>query len=174
MGDFAETIATVLPKADTQHQKSLTSWIQSFKQLKDADDTTKKQTLTDAWMGMTTAERFVFNKLLTGGFRIGVSQKLMVKALSQSTGVEENVLAHRLMGNWSPDTHSFHDLVYAENILDDLSKPYPFYLAYALEGEPDELGEPGDWLAERKWDGIRGQVIFRKENYLFGQEVKSW
>ena len=30
---------------------------------------------------MTQNERFVFNKLITGSFRIGVSQKMMVNAL---------------------------------------------------------------------------------------------
>ncbi len=50
-----------------------------------------------------TGERFVFNKLITGGFRIGVSQQLMVKALAKHAEVKENVVAHRLMGNWSPE-----------------------------------------------------------------------
>jgi DNA ligase-1 len=44
----------------------------------------------------------------------------------------------------------------------DLSKPYPFYLAYALEEEVHTLGDPSEWIAERKWDGIRGQIIVRK------------
>jgi DNA ligase-1 len=43
----------------------------------------------------------------------------------------------------------------------DLSRPYPFYLAYQLDGEPETLGPVTDWLAERKWDGIRGQLILR-------------
>ena len=34
-------------------------------------------------------------------------------------------------------------------------------MAYALEGEPREIGSPEEWLAERKWDGIRGQIIIR-------------
>ena len=43
----------------------------------------------------------------------------------------------------------------------DLSKPYPFYLAYAIEDELDALGDPREWQAEWKWDGIRAQVIRR-------------
>jgi DNA ligase 1 len=30
-----------------------------------------------------------------------------------------------------------------------------------LEGEVTDLGEPEEWYAERKWDGIRGQIIVR-------------
>ena len=45
----------------------------------------------------------------------------------------------------------------------DFSKPYPFYLAYALDDEPQTLGEPHEWQAEWKWDGIRGQMIKRND-----------
>jgi DNA ligase-1 len=44
-----------------------------------------------------------------------------------------------------------------------ISQPYPFYLAHALEGEVDALGDVSDWQAEWKWDGIRAQLIRRKE-----------
>ena len=119
-------------------------------------------------MGMEAAEpvqRFVFSKLITGGFRIGVSQQLMVKALAKHADVKENVIAHRLMGNWSPAFSNFQELVLSEDTL-DLSRPYPFYLAYALEGDVSALGAIEDWQAEWKWDGIRGQAIVR-ETELF-------
>jgi DNA ligase-1 len=114
-----------------------------------------------AWDGLERAERLVFNKLITGGFRVGVSQKLMTRALSKATGVAETELAHRLMGDWSPETVSFESLILKPDPHADLSKPYPFYLAYQLEGEVNTLGAPQDWSAEYKWDGIRGQVILR-------------
>jgi len=44
--------------------------------------------------------------------------------------------------------------------------PYPFYLAYALEGDPQALGDLSDWIIEPKLDGIRGQLIVR-QNELF-------
>src|SRR5690606_32393299 len=43
----------------------------------------------------------------------------------------------------------------------DISKPYPFYLAYALEHSVEELGDIDEWQIERKYDGIRGQIIIR-------------
>ena len=42
------------------------------------------------------------------------------------------------------------------------AKPYPFYLASPLEGDPAELGSLDEWLIEWKWDGIRAQVIRRQ------------
>jgi len=164
VGDLAETIALVLPPAEGQHEASLTQWIEVVKSLDKKEEEYKKKVVVDAWQGLTYNERFVFNKLITGGFRVGVSQKLMMRALAQFEDQDENVIAHRLMGNWTPDTITYEELIRAENPLDDISRPYPFYLAYALEGEAENLGSPEDWQVERKWDGIRGQLIVRKDN----------
>ncbi|MEM7106403.1 MAG: ATP-dependent DNA ligase [Bacteroidota bacterium] len=163
VGDLAETIALVLPKPLKQSNHPLSYWIEYIKALKDVEEEEKKVAILQAWNSLGHEARFIFNKLITGGWRIGISQKLMVRALSKFTGIEENLLAHRLMGNWDPSSTSFDELVLSENPLDDISKPYPFYLAYALEDEPVDLGQPEEWQAERKWDGIRGQIIIRKK-----------
>jgi DNA ligase-1 len=65
------------------------------------------------------------------------------------------------MGNWHPDTTTYHALIEAPNPGTDLSRPYPFCLAYQLDGAPDALGPVQDWLIDWKWDGIRGQLILR-------------
>src|SRR5258708_27739126 len=44
----------------------------------------------------------------------------------------------------------------------DPSQPYPFFLASPLEGPPESLGNPAEWLVEWKWDGIRAQLIRRR------------
>ena len=57
---------------------------------------------------------------------------------------------------------------------EDLSKPYPFYLAYPLEDDVGELGDISEWIAEWKWDGIRSQLIKRSDQiYLWsrGEEL---
>lgn len=165
VGDLPETITLVLPAEYEPSGFSLTYWIDFIKGLEKLDVPEKKEQILWAWKRLNEAERFVFNKLLTGGFRMGVSQQLMVKALAKYANVSENVVAHRLMGNWSPDVNAFEELVYATHETDH-SKPYPFYLAYALDVSPETLGDPAEWMAERKWDGIRGQVISRN-NQLF-------
>ena len=38
--------------------------------------------LTDAWRRLDPGARFVMNKLLTGGFRVGVSRQLVIRALA--------------------------------------------------------------------------------------------
>ncbi len=55
-----------------------------------------------------------------------------------------------------------------------MSRPYPFFLAYPLEGNPAQLGNPSDWIAEWKWDGIRSQMIRRRgETFIWsrGEEL---
>ena len=161
VGDLAETMALMHPNRESKSDKSLTEWIEYIIELKPLEDNQQKEKVLWAWDQLDETERFVFNKLMTGGWRVGLSQKLMTRALAQHSGVEESTLAHRLMGNWRAETATYFDLVEAETSSDQISKPYPFYLAYAVEGEPKDLGPTDEWMAERKWDGIRGQIIVR-------------
>jgi DNA ligase-1 len=160
VGDLAETIALVLPTATHTSDHTLTQWITSIKSLSALDDDERKSGILSAWDSLPNTERFLFTKLLTGGFRIGVSAKLITRALAQATGQPEPQLTHKLMGNWTPDTTTWERLIEADDPTADLSRPYPFYLAHPLDGF-DDLGAPTDWSVERKWDGIRGQLIIR-------------
>lgn len=169
VGDLAETIALLLPQTaspETPDDKPLHHYIDIFRQIEKQDEAVKKQFILDSWRKMDMNERFVFNKLITGAFRIGVSQKMMVNALARFTSLEASVIAHRISGNWDPSITTFAELLNESPAIIDYSKPYPFYLAYALEDDPATLGEPQDWQVEWKWDGIRGQMI-KRNNQLF-------
>ncbi|MEJ6402518.1 ATP-dependent DNA ligase [Yoonia sp. 2307UL14-13] len=169
VGDLAETIALVLPPAEQDDDQSLTFWINKIKTLSTLEEDERKAGILQAWNSLPTTQRFLFTKLLTGGFRIGVSAKLITRALAQATGQPEPELTHKLMGNWTPDTATWESLIEADDPTADLSRPYPFYLAYQLDSL-DDLGEPSDWNAERKWDGIRGQLIIRGgEHHLWSR-----
>lgn len=161
VGDLAETITLLLPAPTEVSDESLSYWIAFIQQLEPLTIDEKKDKILWAWRRLAQTERFVFNKLITGGFRMGVSQQLMVKALAKHTDTAESMLAHRLMGQWSPQENTLQQLLEAP-VGADISQPYPFYLAYALEGDVAALGEPSAWFAEHKWDGIRGQIIVRK------------
>lgn len=184
VGDFAETV-THIAKLERPITKSLSEWVHYVEDLKHQDEAEKARRVKAAWAGLEGMELFVFNKIITGGFRIGVSQKIMVKGLSKATGPEEDAIAHRLMGDWSPHTTSFQDLLFSESASDQASRPYPFYLAYGIEGAEGRaagagleellpLGDPQAWQAEHKWDGIRGQLIVRSgEHFVWsrGEEL---
>lgn len=165
VGDLAETIALILPPTEGAHEDNLSHWISGLRGIYDVKDEERKAFVLSAWDQLDSTERFVFNKLLTGGFRVGVSQKLMTRALAKATGKSEAELAHRLMGNWQPDAVSWHSLIEADDPSADASRPYPFHLSHGLDGSPTDLGAPQDWQAEWKWDGIRGQLIVRDGTY---------
>jgi DNA ligase-1 len=176
VGDLAETIATLVPPAtEVNNEMTLAEAIAFLQGLKKLEPDEIAHLLQEKWLSMDMGERFVFNKLVTGGWRIGVSDKLVVKALSNVLEKEPNWLTHKLMGNWDPAKISFEQLLAAETDENqDFSKPYPFYLAYPLEKEIGDLGSPSDWFAEWKWDGIRGQIIKRgNEHYVWsrGEEL---
>jgi DNA ligase-1 len=157
-GDLAETIAHLLPPPGRHDAAGLSDWLARLAALAGRPAAERQAAILAAWGSLAAEERFVFNKLLTGGFRMGVSQGLMTQALAAATGIEPAVLAQRLTGDWDPARTEFAALLAGRG---DDSRPYPFALASALDGEAEALGPPSDWLAEWKWDGIRAQVIRR-------------
>jgi DNA ligase-1 len=161
VGDLAETISLLLPKTTQKNEKNLGQWIEFLSALEMLPEEIKKEKIQIAWSRLDQTERFVFNKIITGGFRIGVSQSLMSQALAKFLQLEKSNIAHALMGNWNPQKVSFSTLFDQEKIMQDSSKPYPFFLAHPLEIPANELGDIADWQAEWKWDGIRGQLIRR-------------
>lgn len=169
VGDLAETISKIIPSNEDDYApRSLYDYIQGLQVHKGADATKRKQFITQCWAELSPEERFVFNKLTSGTFRVGVSDKLMRKAVSLFTGLHENEVAHKLMGNWNPDKISFTQLLFNRDVAIERSTPYPFHLAYGLDIPVQELGDVGEWQIEYKWDGIRCQFISR------GGEVFVW
>lgn len=168
VGDLAETIALLLPSTTGTHNLSLTEWIDWLQNLEKDTEEVKKTKILSSWDQFTSLERFVFNKLITGGFRIGVSQNLLIQALSKFAELSQAQVAHRLMGNWNPEKMSLQELLYPDDQGEDQSKPYPFFLAHPIESSFQESFSSSDWIAEWKWDGIRGQLIRR------GQESFIW
>ena len=163
VGDLAETIALLLPPAQRTSEHPLHYWVEErLLPMHDWDDRARRASLIEAWREMSDRQRFVWNKLITGEFRVGVSQNLVVRALAEVNGVDANVLAHRLMGDWQPNADFAAQILAKETADADVSRPYPFCLAYPVEGDVAELGDVRDWQIEWKWDGIRSQLIRRQ------------
>jgi len=169
VGDLGETLSLLVPEnsapAETQ---PLRYYLEQLITLYSAADAEKRKFIFNSWNSMTRNEMFVFNKLITGNFRIGVSRQLVVNALARTSRRDPSFIAHRISGNWDPATISFSEILGEESSTQDHSRPYPFYLAYALEESPETLGSPSEWLVEWKWDGIRGEIIRR------GGELFVW
>ncbi|WP_423736423.1 ATP-dependent DNA ligase [Chitinophaga caseinilytica] len=162
VGDLAETIALLLPPPEKRDGAlPLHFWMEALISLEKAPESEKSAFIRNAWEQLQPGERFVFNKLITGGFRIGVSQGTIVNAIAKAYGMEGAVVSHMIGGNWDPRATTLPQLLHDRHSNPDDSRPYPFFLAHALEGGPSGLGAPADWQAEWKWDGIRGQLIRR-------------
>lgn len=161
VGDLGETLSLLLPKPTGNLDLTLHEWMTELKTLKSKSDADKKAFVLEAWAGLDQQERLIFNKLIGGSFRIGVSKKTLVNALSKYSGIDANQLMHSIIGKWTVDELSFEALINGHHINYDNSKLYPFCLAYALDKELAELGQPQEWLVEQKWDGIRGQIVKR-------------
>lgn len=162
VGDVAETIALLLPAGNKSSTLPLRTWIEErLLPLRGASDETQFKSILQAWSELDEAQRFIWNKLLTGAFRVGVSQQLVIRALSQVSNLEPAIIAHRMMGTWEPTETFYEKLIAPETEDSDISRPYPFCLAHPLDADPQSLGVVEEWQAEWKWDGIRSQLIRR-------------
>ncbi|MEO7741818.1 MAG: ATP-dependent DNA ligase [Usitatibacter sp.] len=162
VGDLAETIALVLPDAVREDDTPLHVWIEErLLPLRELGEAEQKARLLQYWSSLRGSERFVFNKLITGAFRVGVSALLVTRAIAQRFDLDPKLVAHRLAGEWSPSVETWQRIVSGEALEIHAAHPYPFFLAHPLEGDPVKLGERADWLSEWKWDGIRAQLIRR-------------
>ncbi|CAN7270285.1 ATP-dependent DNA ligase [Massilia sp. LjRoot122] len=169
VGDMAETIAHILPPPSRRSEIGLAEWMETrIGPLRGADPGTIRAALFAAWDELDWRERFLFVKLIGGGFRVGVSRLLVTRALAAIAAVDSKLIAQRLMG-WTdnsvrPTAASFLKLIAAQSDEEHAlrgGQPYPFFLAHQLQGDPAALGEVDDWQVEWKYDGIRAQLVRR-------------
>jgi DNA ligase 1 len=165
VGDGAETAALVLDQLASGGTEDLplSQWVTGrILPLRDMSAAAQQDAVTAWWRGLDRLQRFILLKLLTGEFRVGVSQTLVVRALADAAGLPKTTVAARLMGEWTPTAAWFEALRSHDETSEDRSRPYPFFLAAPLDGDVTVLGDPAGWLIEWKWDGIRAQLVKRE------------
>lgn len=172
VGDLAETVAHVMPEPRARSELGLAEWIeQRLLPLRGLDPATQLERI-GAWFDeLEAAERFLFVKLVGGGFRVGVSKLLVQRALAEHAGIDAKRVAQRMMGYTDmralPDAAAFERLVAPADdaARADIGQPYPFFLAHALDGTHADfearIGAPSEWIVEWKYDGIRAQIVKR-------------
>jgi len=168
VGDLGETLTLLMPPPTTEQvaTPSLKSIFETMVELQQLSPAEQQRVVYRFWTTLAGTELFLFNKMLTGGLRVGVSRKLVINALAEYLNQDEATVAHRMMGKWNPMEAKFTDLFPRKQAALAHHIPYPFYLAYPLTQNPSDLGELDDWLLEKKLDGIRGQII-RRNGELF-------
>lgn len=167
VGDLAETMALLVDGVGNSNAEAgdlvmglgLDAMFRQLEAMRGVDEQQQCEWVKALWGRMGVTERFIFNKFLTGGFRIGVSEQLLYQAVAKVEGMDVGDVAHALMGKWNPYEEDFTALIGGGDGVKGMSRPYPFALCYALEDEP--LESLAQWQLEWKWDGIRGQLIKR-------------
>ena len=167
VGDFAETVAHVLPPPSRTSDAGLADWMSDrVLPLRGVDPETIADRLRGYLDELDASGRFLLLKLLGGSFRVGVSRLLVTRALAAVSGVDAKIVAQRLIGytgvDRRPDAVAFRALIASEHAGATASAhPYPFFLAHPLTIPVASLGAASEWLVEWKWDGIRAQLVRR-------------
>ena len=170
VGDSAEVIALLLQdkilEKNIKDDISLNELINEIlPKLKKLDENKKKLYIKSLWEKISKDNQLIFNKILSGTFRIGVSKGLVVKAISNMTGVDESIILHRLMGELEPIEETYMFLINQKLEQKELDyKPYPFQLANTFDERIKETISVDKYQFESKWDGIRSQIIKRSNN----------
>jgi DNA ligase-1 len=171
VGDFAETVAHVLPPPRQESDVGLAEWVEDrLLPLRGLAPEEQARRVASYWDELDSAGRFLLNKLIGGGFRVGVSKLLVQRALAEGAGVDAKRVAQRMMGytdgRVTPSPERYLQLTAEAEVAPlDLGQPYPFFLAHSLELPLEEfaarLAATEDWIVEWKYDGIRAQVVKR-------------
>ena len=174
VGDLAETMALLLPPPTSSHDIGLAAWIeQHLLPLRKAAPDVLPEILRQQWSRLALDERLVYFKLITGGFRVGVSRLQVTQALAVVAGVDAKRVAQRLMGythiSGQPGAADYAALIAPESSSElnqqTSGQPYPFFLAHPFNQPLAQfdalLGSPAGWIVEWKWDGIRAQLVKR-------------
>tara|TARA_R110000822_G_scaffold49716_11_gene130249 strand:- start:1627 stop:3222 length:1596 start_codon:yes stop_codon:yes gene_type:complete len=164
VGDLAETISLLMEDDGERRavEGSLAGWIEdAVLGLRKLEEEQQQVHVVAHWRSLPRPACFLYNKLLTGSLRVGVSRGLVERALAALGDLPRALIARRLIGEFEPTAEFFTALFDEEHREEREGQPYPFFLASPLEGEPEALGDLQEWLAEWKWDGIRAQLIAR-------------
>jgi len=175
VGDLAETLALLLPPPAHAEDRPLSEWMAQLLPLRALPPDEADERLRAQWATLAPEQRFVYFKLITGNFRVGVSRLQVTQALAAVSGLDAKRIAHRLMGytqiGRQPQAADYLALIAPADDESstpdaaDAGQPYPFFLAHPFSQPVAEmapaLGPPADWLVEWKWDGIRTQVVRR-------------
>src|SRR5690606_9672052 len=153
---------------------SLADWFEArLLPLREQDEAAQRASVTHWWRALPYLECFLVNKFLTGALRVGVSRTLVTRALAEVFDRPRVDIERALIGEWQPPAQFWQDLARGETP-GGVSHPYPFFLAAPLDRPVMQLGPRDQWLAEWKWDGIRGQLVRREDEcelWSRGEEI---
>ena len=140
VGDSAEVITLLLKNQNIRKNKDLENISleellnKILPELSLLKEDEKKFKINELWEKLPKENLLIFNKILTGTFRVGVSIGLITKSIAKLINLDESIITHRLMGDYKPSIKSYEFLINKNINLQELNyKPYPFLLANTFE-----------------------------------------
>ena len=89
----------MLPPAERASDVGLAEWVEErLLPLRGLAPEEQAARVASYWDELDTAGRFLLNKLIGGGFRVGVSKLLVQRALAEGAGIDAKLVAQRMMG----------------------------------------------------------------------------
>ena len=179
VGDLAETVSLMWPNSgnDSPFSISLGKFIEKVGNKSKLEQRTLIKDLMDKF---SSDERWAMIKLTTGGFRVGVSSKLVKVALALYGKKEVSEIEKLWPGLTFPYTSLF---LWLENKgakpkVDIKRMFHPPMLANPFDfNKEGKILNPEDFFAEWKWDGIRVQLVISDDiKRLFsrsGEDISS-
>jgi DNA ligase-1 len=158
VGDLAETVALMWPADSARANAEL-----SLGDVVEGLATTPKEELparVAEWLDRLDENgRWALLKLITGALRIGVSARLARTALARLGGREPDEIEDVWHADAPPYAHLFAWLEGRGEVpsVSTLVRFYPPMLSHPIEPGDFTALDPGDFIAEWKWDGIRVQ-----------------
>lgn len=163
VGDLSETIALLKRVEITQNSEPLTlqGWVRHLEETTKLKQEGQILRLIEILQSLGKKEAFILLKIASGSFRVGVSALLCYQAVANVYKVPPERVIEVFSGK--PKGESIKEIL---NSVTLSSQPYPFFLSSPLTVEEESLtvsiGPPEKYLAEWKWDGIRGQLLYRQ------------
>ncbi len=174
VGDLAETVSLIWPKTKKGKLPKLSNFIKSINKLQDSD---VEEYLLDCLCIANKTERWAIIKLLSGGLRIGVSERLAKTSLSRYSNIPLEKIEKIWHGLNIPYINLFAwlDGKVNEPKINNYDIFHPLMLSNTINVEKDfELLDPNEYIAEWKWDGIRVQIIIRhKQIKIFSRNGEN-
>lgn len=159
VGDLSETIALIWPKPkEYQELPSLTELIQQFNQLPKEEIKPYLKILLDK---ANPIERWALLKLGTGSLRIGISSRFLKKTLAHFGGIEVQDI-ERVWHSLKPPYIELFAWLEKKGPLIAAEEAvffHPVMLSHPLQEKELTLIEPEKFIFERKYDGIRIQIV---------------
>src|SRR5204863_4412046 len=89
VGDLSETIALLLPGGPADADTALSEVFERIiLPMGRSDPAAASALLKQAWAALPPDQLFIFHKLISGTFRVGVQKRLVVRALADVAGID--------------------------------------------------------------------------------------